>query len=175
MHISSNSLLSWATPATSQLAGTALIGWSDIPNSKMRNSDWIPALVPPSKNCSPGKRRRNFYFFPYFGKTFHAEKCSIKYWELLKDIEIMYVFIAVESLKWLCFHFPVWHRSLILHMFSDGNAELDYGEMDNAALMLAWANKKTAMNPLLQIEVHAFHIITQGLSLRLDDCITLIL
>ncbi|OPJ85118.1 hypothetical protein AV530_018145 [Patagioenas fasciata monilis] len=28
-------------------------------------------------------------------------------------------------------------RSLIVHMFSDGNAELDYGKMDNAALMLA--------------------------------------
>lgn len=87
----------------------------------------------------------------------------------------MYIFIAVKSLKWLCLRFIVWHRSLIVHMFSDGNAELDYGKMDNAALMLARANKKTAMNLLLQIEVHAFHIITQGLSLRLDDCITLIL
>lgn len=87
----------------------------------------------------------------------------------------MYIFIAVKSLEWLYLHFVVWRRSLIVHMFSDGNAELDYGKMDNAALMLAWANKKTAMNPLLQIEVHAFHIITQGLSPRLDDCITLIL
>lgn len=103
------------------------------------------------------------------------KKSSKKYWELLKDIQIMYIFIDMKSLKWLCLHFIVWHRSLIVHMFSDGNAELDYGKMDNAALMLAWANKKTAMNLLLQIEVHAFHIITQGLSLRLDDCITLIL
>lgn len=116
-----------------------------------------------------------FFFFLYSRQTFHAQKRGVKYWELLKAIQIMYIFIAVESLKWLCLHFIVWHRSLIVHMFSNGNAELDYGKMDNAALMLAWANKKTAMNLPLQIEVHASHIITQGLSLRLDDCITLIL
>lgn len=49
----------------------------------------------------------------------------------------MYIFIAGKSLKRLCLHFIVWHRSLVVHMFSDGNAELDYGKMDNAALMLA--------------------------------------
>jgi len=49
----------------------------------------------------------------------------------------MCIFIAVKSLQWFCLHFIVWHRSLIVHMFSDGNAEFDYGKMDNAALMLA--------------------------------------